>query len=236
MGMMQDCHPDHHFYQFFSSPQDFGYGGIARNRTWVIGSHKDRSTCLFDPYMLLEAICEACSQTYTEVKDYLVASDLEIKMEAIELARRRNLAFRTNSPSLDYLLLAREVSTVWSLNQKFRAKFGRDPEMEDNLVYHLGDSSDFCSWSANSKQIPTFRVGSKSSLYWMPKYKRWLTAKEKLVAMGWPVTKEVAESQGIPFFGAKDTKRATDLLGNGMHWQTAGIFQLIALSCFGPCE
>lgn len=236
MGMMRDCSPDHHFYQFFSSPQDFGYGGIARNRTWVMGCHKECSTCIFDPYMLLDAIIEACSVTQTQVRDYLVASESEIMMEAMDLANRRKIAFRTNSPNLEYLLLEREAETVWALNQKFRRKYGKNPEAEENLVYHLGDSSDYCSWSASSQQIPTFRVGSKSSLYWLPKYGRFLTSKEKLTAMGWPVTKELAVSQGIPLFGAKDTKRATDLVGNGMHWQTAGIFQLVSLSCFGPCD
>jgi hypothetical protein len=52
--------------------------------------------------------------------------------------------------------------------------------------------------------------------------------------MGWPCLPEIGRSLGTPLFGATDPKRASDLLGNGMHFQSSGIFQLIALSCFGP--
>ena len=236
MGMMKDSHPHHHFYQMFSSPEDLGYAGLARYRTWTIGMHEDRSTCIFDPFQLYDEVKKECSKRYqTQIKDYLVASTEEVTMEAADLALRRKIPFRAHLPQdLDYLLTIRERSCIASLNQQFRQRFNKDPLLEENLVYHLGDNADYCSWSAVSNKIPTFRVGSKSSLYWLPKHGRWLTAKERLVSMGWPVIHEVAAHQGLPVFGAKDTKRASDLVGNAMHWQTAGVFQLIALCCFGP--
>lgn len=54
MGMVRDTHPDHDFYQLFSEPCDFGFGGVARLRTWTIGAHRERTTALHDPFELIE--------------------------------------------------------------------------------------------------------------------------------------------------------------------------------------
>ena len=45
MGMLEDTHPDHSWYQRFSEPGDFGFAGTARHRTWCIGKHEGRSVC-----------------------------------------------------------------------------------------------------------------------------------------------------------------------------------------------
>ena len=237
MGMVSDTHPDYHFHQLFSEPSDFLYNGCARWRTWVIGTHNELTTCLIDPFALLEKIKAVLneSQEPSIIKDYLVASQPEILMEAQDLAQKRGIPFRPGRLDLEYLLLTREYQAMCQLNCRFREQYGKSPSEEGGLVYYLGDNPSFsASWSARSQKIPTFRVGAKSALYWLPKQKRWLTCKEKLVAMGWPCLPEIGRSLGTPLFGATDPKRASDLLGNGMHFQSSGIFQLIALSCFGP--
>lgn len=240
MGMLQDTHPDHDFYQCFSEPSDFGFTGLARYRTWVIGSHRERSTALQDPFEVLDAVREACSATpgaRATIRDFLVSSKNEILLEASDLASRRALIFRPDQMNMEYLLNQREQETIKILNARYHLKFQKHPWEDEELVYYLGDNASYGnSWSACSGKIPTFRCNSSHGLYWMPNKSRWLTARERLTSMGWPCIQSTASSMQLPLFGAKDTKRASDLVGNAMHWQTASVMQLISLVCFGPSE
>ena len=238
MEMMQTTHPLHYWYQMFSEPEDFGYGGVARYRTWCIGAHKRKTTILADPYELYEAIKARCTQeSMTCIEDYLVATTQEIQQEAFHLALRRGKKFHPDIRDLRYLLTSREEETRVQLDRRYLAKTGSLPETDHQLIYFLGDNASYgASWSATSRKIPTFRVNAKTGIFWVPHLKRFLTAKEKLIAMGWPCTVELAKAMGLPLIGATDGKRAADLLGTAMHWQTAAIMQLIALSCFGPSD
>ena len=238
MGMMQDSHPDHHWYQLFSEPSDFGFNGVARYRTWCIGAHRERTQILYDPFELLSAISERLSVSLsTSIPDYLVASKAEILVEASDLANRRGKAFQAHNMNLTYLLNQREMETAKILDGRYFLKFGKRPDDDQALVYYLGDNASYgSSWSAVSGKLPTFRLNSKTGLFWLPGHKRFLTSKERLAAMGWPCVLEVAEELDVPLFGATDHKRASDLLGNSMHWQSAGILQMIALTCFGPAQ
>ena len=237
LGLVQDTHPDHVPYQTFSEPSDFGFGGLARMRTWVMCAHKDLTTCLHDPYELLEKIKHECQKHQTTVSDYLIATKHEIMLESQELAKRRNIPYRQGTSDLTYLLTTRELETKQALDVKYHQKKGVPPESDTQLVYFLGDSASYgASWSATSQRIPTFRRNASSGVFWLPACRRFLTQKERLVAMGWPCCKEVARSLQVPLFGASDVRRASDLLGNAMHYQSAAILQLVALSCFGPNE
>ena len=234
MGMLEDTHPDHDFYQMFSEPSDFGYLGLSRYRTWVVGSHKARTVCLHDPFELLDALKAAFkSTTGATVEDFLVASEAELHMEAAALARRR----KSKVPPLgrfQSLLNVRELLCKQQLDDKYCARYGQHPSCNSNLVYYLGDSAEYCTWSATSAKIPTYRTSARSGLYWLPQQGRWLTSKERLTSMGFPCTHETAEAMGVPMLGATDIQRASDLCGNSMHFTTCGIMQLISLGCFGP--
>lgn len=234
MGLMEDTHPEHHMFQMFAEPGDVGFAATARRRTWVIGMHQDRSTIRQDPYELLESVKGLFANDPTTVQDYLVASRAEVLLEASQLAQKRRIPFQADCLDLTYLLTQREKETAAALNARFQEQFGRNAELEPALVYHLGDSATFGSWSAVSGRIPTYRVGAKSSVYWLPHYKRFLTAKEKLISMGWPSVPEIASSMHVPLFGASDPRRAGDLLGNAMHMQICGLMQLLALVSFSP--
>ena len=244
MGMMQDCFPDHDWYQLFSEPADLGFNGISRFRTWCIGSHQDRSVCLFDPFETLDSIKQGVQQrVQTSVNHYLVSSFGEISLECQQEAQRRGILLERN-PSLSddeamdwsHVLSENEQRTVRSLNVKYVDRFGQDPLSDKSLVYFLGDTADYCSWSAVSGRIPTFRVNSKSGKFWLPGHGRWMTCRERLVAMGFPCTLQQSRELGVPVVGAADIRRAADLLGNSMHFQSAGVLQLIALGCFGPLD
>ncbi|CAE7223901.1 unnamed protein product, partial [Symbiodinium sp. KB8] len=195
MGMLEDTHPDHDFYQMFSEPSDFGYRGLSRFRTWVVGSHREKSTCLHDPFELLENLKSAFSELPgAGVSDFLVASEAELHLEAAALARRRKKAV-PSLKNLSGLLNVRELLCKQQLDDKYLNQRGQHPSRNPNLVYYLGDSAEYCTWSAKSDKIPTYRLGARSGLYWLPGQGRWLTSK----------------AMDVPVLGATDIQRASDL-------------------------
>lgn len=234
--MLQDSHPDHYWHQLWSEPSDFGFGGTARRRTWVMGAHAELTRPIEDPDDLLEAIKSSISEDKPcEVQDYLIATDAEINMESMNVAISQNLThFSPGSTPMSLLLTHREAKAMAELDVKYFIKTGQRSNSARNLVYNLADSGDWQSWSAVSGKVPTYRLNQKSSKYWLPALQRWMTSKERLVSMGFPVCREVASSMRAPIIGAADAMRASDLLGNCMHFQSCGIFQLIALSSYGP--
>ena len=236
--MLQDSHPCHHWHQLFSEPSDFGFGGTARMRTWCIGSHTQLTRPIEDPDDLLESIKSSIKkEVQCEVKDYLIASDTEIQMEAMESAISQNIRhFVPGQTPMSLLLSLREAKAMVELDNKYFLRTGEDSRTSKNLVYNLADSGDWQSWSASSGKVPTYRLNQRSSKYWLPSLGRWMTSKERLVSMGFPVCREVASAMQSPIIGAADAKRASDLLGNCMHFQSCGIFQLIALSSYGPLK
>ena len=145
MGMVQDCHEGYTFYQMYSEPEDVGFGGIARRRTWVAGSHDERTVCRHDLYDLQEILTNTFrDQIQTTVSDYLVANKNEVTLEAQHVARVRSLnPFIPPENGLDDLYMAR---------------FHSDPSSNANLTYFLGDSLSYsATWSALSGKIPTYQ-------------------------------------------------------------------------------
>ena len=161
MGMVEDCHPDHTFYQLFSEPADLGFNGSARRRTWVIGSHCERSVCLADPFELQAAITKGFERrnVHTQISDYLVASENEITMAATQESWARGVTYTRGDP-LTNLLTEREYQTMTEMDEKYMRRFKKRPKEDQQLVYFLGDSSTYCSWSAVSGKIPTYRLNS----------------------------------------------------------------------------
>ena len=236
MGMMEDCHcPDYDFYQLFTEPAAVGHFACARERTYVIGVHNERSMILHDPWDLNDAISECLSKKVsTRVRDYFVASSAEVQLEALDRARTRRITYRPDCSDLSYLLTHREANALEDYKKAYQARFGFPAESDDDLILFLGDDPDFSlTWSASSKKIPTYRLNSANGIYWSCKHQRWLTAKERLVSLGWPVLPAVADAMSVPVVGALDVKRAATLSGNGMHFLCTGVQQLIALACFG---
>ena len=237
--MLEDCHPHHHWHQMFSEPSDFGFAGTSRKRTWCVGQHQDRSTCLQDPFELLDSIREYFHENcQCEVRDYLVATEPEVNLELMDMASTLGLSnFLPGRDNNAILLSPREAETKSDLDMKYLQRMGEAASTNQNLVYGLGDSAAYCSWSAASGKVPTFRLSTSSAKYWLPAQSRWMTSKERLVAMGFPVVQSMARALDVPLVGASDRKRAADLLrviGNSMHLQTCGVFQLLALACYGP--
>ena len=234
MGMMEDLHgPEYDLYQTFCSPKHVGFAASSRSRTYVIGVHNGRTTILKDPSELQEELNELLSaRCATKTRDYLMATSSEVRLEAQDVCRRRNILYQDTS-DLRYVLNERERSALHEYESRYFQKFGRTADSDPDLFVFLGDNPSYsCRWSAGGGPLPTFRMNL--GFYWSPKHKRWLTAKERLISMGWPVIPEIASVMECPQVPALDIKRAGDLAGNAMHFVNCGVQQLIGLTCFGP--
>ena len=152
------------------------------------------------------------------------------------MAKVRDVPFIPGTTSLRSILTEREDEARKRLDARYMLHTQKLAHTDKSLVYFLGDNPKTFgnSWSAISKKIPTYRMNT--GLYWIPSLDRWMTSKERLASMGWPVTAECATAMGTPLIGAVDPQQAGSLCGNAMHFQTAAIMQLIALGCFGPVE
>ena len=199
MGMLRDTFPLHDWQQLFSDPSDFNFS-TSRYRTWCIGSHRSKTTCLFDPFTLLEKIQAGFAQMdkSTEISDFFIATTPEILLEAQQLAKVRDIPFIPGKTSLQSLLNAREDAARRRLDARYMLKTQSLAHTDKSLVYFLGDNPKTFgnSWSATSKKVPTYRMNQ--GLYWIPSLDRWMTCKERLASMGWPVTSECAQSMGTP--------------------------------------
>ena len=234
MDMVEQLHsPDYEWFQTSCEPADVGYSATARSRLYCIGVHQSRASILKDPLELHEMVRGRIrSLARTLPQDYLVASTAEVQLEAQDMSRRRGIPYCPAATDLRYLLTMRELEAVDTYSKEYFHRYGVEASAQDGLFFYLGDNPSYSlRWSANGR-LPTLRT--TNGLMWSAKFKRWLTAKERLVSMGWPVTPEVAGAMAVPVIPAMDVKRASDLLGNSMHFLNTGVQQLIALSCFGP--
>ena len=233
MDMMADLHgPEFELFQTFCCPADVGFSASSRSRTYIIGVHTERTSILKDPNELQETVSDTIKRSaYTLPQDYLVATSAEVRLEAQALALRRGIPYQ-GCDDLRYLLNPRERKALQGYTNIYMSRYGIDPSTQDGVFFFLGDNPSWSlSWSANGR-LPTFRMNS--GLLWSAKFNRWLTSKERLVSMAFPCTPAVAKGMAAPLLPATDIKRASDILGNSMHFLNTGVQQLIALGCFGP--
>lgn len=91
----------------------------------------------------------------------------------------------------------REREAVAYACDLYREKFHRDPHQDRNLVLNLSDNPKkrLC-WSGTSKALPTFRTNS--TRFYNISREQWLTARDRLAALGLPVTPKAALAMGVP--------------------------------------
>lgn len=131
---------------------------------------------------------------------------------------------------LKYLLTKREKEVLQKLKKDYKKRYGEDPEKDPDLVIYLGDSAERRSWSAASGRIPTLRMSG--GLMWGVQLSRFLTGREKLATLGFPVTSKIARKMRVKVLPLTDIKRCSKIAGNCMHWSSIGVIQLIALVSF----
>ena len=236
--MVQDTHPTYDIFQLFFETADTGHAGAARDRTYLLMSHHDKTSCKFDPMTMKDIISKRMRQkVQTRPSDYFMATWMEVENEAQQLAAKRKVPYVEDCRDFTYMLTNRELESLQSYERAYREDFGREPSSDPDLVVFLGDNGrSWKTWSARSGSIPTFRRNSKTGLFWSPYLKRFMIAREKLAAMGWPVTEHMARSMCCNVIPSKDVLRAADLAGNAMSFTTVGVAQLLALGCFGPLD
>lgn len=152
-------------------------------------------------------------------------------MKSLQTQVRRPRQWR-QTLRLDPILLPREKQAVQQLRKYYRKRWpGQEPSDDEDLFFYLGDSpKNRRTWSATSRRLPTFRVGRGKM--WHCRTHRWLTGREKLATLGFPVSEPLGQSMGVPVLPVRCTKRAEQLAGNAMHFSNVGVMQLIALCCF----
>lgn len=135
-----------------------------------------------------------------------------------------------NKVDLKHLLLPREKGVIRTLCKDYRTRFKRSAQLDENLFIHLGDNVSRKCWSATSGKIPTFRTsaGKMYNVAW----RRWLTGREKMAALGFPISLQVSEAMGVPTLCMSDTRRANHVSGNSMHFASIGVVQMVALAVF----
>lgn len=134
--------------------------------------------------------------------------------------------------NLSYLLTKRERGCISAFKKIYKKTFtGHAAQSDKNLFMYLGDNtSNRLTWSATSGRIPTLRMSG--GRMWSEHAKRWMTGRDKLSSLGFPVTPEVSESMGVPELPVRDIKRASSIAGNAMHFASVTVVQLLALACF----
>eukprot|EP00438_Fugacium_kawagutii_P023382 Skav217039 [mRNA] locus=scaffold3292:28403:29146:+ [translate_table: standard] len=233
---MADCHgPDYEFFQLFCEPSDVGHAACARHRTYVIGAHQELTQVLHDPWELQEVIKrQVAKHAFTHPSDYLIATTTEVQLEAEEKARARGVLFQPGQTDLSYILNEREQNALTDYETAYFQRFGFTAANDEDLFVFLGDDPAYSlTWSIYGR-LPTYRMNSRHSILWSCKHKRWVTGKERLASLGWPVHPNLASAMECPQTPALDVKRSADLAGNSMHLLNCGVVQAIALSAFGP--
>ena len=76
--------------------------------------------------------------------------------------------------------------------------------------------------------IPTFRTNP--GFYWHPHTESWLTAKEMLAVMGFPVYPEMAQAMNTQVLSVPDAMTCRRLIGNCMHFASVYVVLLCSLA------
>ena len=132
---------------------------------------------------------------------------------------------------LTSLLTQREQLAVKQLDVLYRKRFKRKPEEDLDLVYNLQDNpGNRITWSAVSGKIPTLR--KSSGQLWRRASRRWLTARERLATLGFPVDDVSASAMGVPVLPIRCHRQAEAVAGNCFHFSCVSTVQLTGLCCF----
>ncbi|CAL1140451.1 unnamed protein product [Cladocopium goreaui] len=125
----------------------------------------------------------------------------------------------------------REREAVRYAGSLYKEKFGKDPTEDPNLFLNLSDNpKTFLSWSATSGRLPTFRTNS--TRFYNFQREQWMTSRDRLSALGLPVTPSTALAMGVPTLPVQDDARASSICGNSFHFSSATVAQMVAMSCY----
>ncbi|CAE6969119.1 unnamed protein product, partial [Symbiodinium sp. CCMP2456] len=235
--MLQLLYGYHYYLHIFKvSCDDVGHRGAARNRLYVFLQHKERVRMAYDIVAAYRAVAKTIRKAVqTKPHDYVFSPSYEIRREGDDLAWKRLRRGLTDHEfeSMDFrrLLTKREKTAVQSLCATYRRLFKKQAESDHDLIANLRDNPhNRLVWSATSGRIPTLRMSG--GLLWHFATRRWLTARERLATLGFPVEPGTAATMGVPELPVTCTQRAAAVAGNCMNFSMVAVLQLVGLCCF----
>lgn len=136
MTMVEDTHPSYDLFQMFLSTSDSGHAGAKRDRTYVICSHQEHTSCTYDPEWMLSLISRRMkSKVQTVPSDYFLATIFEVQQEAQQLAIRRKIPFQPCCNNMEYLLTQREENALRSYEKAYFDEYRRSAKSDPDLIF-----------------------------------------------------------------------------------------------------
>ena len=152
----------------------------------------------------------------------------EVREEELSMCRIRGLTPQPE-PSLchEYLLTSHQMDRL----AVFQQCLLRDGcPTSPNIIYNLGDDPSFTmGWSLRHLSIPPYR--RNSGAFWVPALRRYVTVKERLASLGWPVCPCLAMASSLPLVCFSDMDLAKVALGNGVCLPNLAVAVLSGLAC-----
>jgi hypothetical protein len=213
-----------------TSPADCGFGILRRERRYICLVHKSKTRVVFDMVSLYRALSQHNQASgMCNISDALIADDVELGLDLLMKLRARGIASHPNSVPWD-ALTSREAVSARTYAMLFQEKFGIPIVTHDTICFLGDNASSHPNWSARTGQIPTFRTNSV--FFWHMRTGSWLTNREKLALMAFPVYPRIAEAFHIPMLQLDAADCAT-AIGNAMH---LGVIYMVLLSALASVE
>ena len=215
-----------------TSPSDASFGLVERKRMYFVCVNRNSVEIHYDMILLFHEICAHNVQADNSAPRHALVADMGEVMEELTSA----CAARGVDPSdlqrvgpEAALLHHRELAGLHYMEQVHWRRFGYAPALDADLCLFMGDNPWWrLTWSKLGRKIPTFRLNN--GWYWFSRARRFLTSREKLCAMGFPMYPELAEAMGIPV-PPFDPMGAAQSVGNCMHVGNIYQITLCALVC-----
>ena len=157
--------------------------------------------------------------------DLFIAPESEIQAEAQALCLTRGIIYQPYSRDLTYLLSPMEQHYKFHYELKWFTRYGRLAVNDPNIVFGFNDNPlNRVSRSANGR-LPTLRTNSDK--IFIPSLRRFMTLRERLAAMGFPVYPSLARASQSPL-----VERVTShMLGNAVFLPNVMTVAATCLAC-----
>ena len=217
---------DWQLLQLPMDPEMVGFSLSQRPRICVVLLLRECVYLHYDVYGLYAEVINVLSLVRSHVEECLCAAQPEVSRESWEIMQVRNHT-RLGAPvrCMKDLLTQRELDVVEAYEMQ--------PRSEQEAVVHVGDNTCRQSWSGQSMRIPTYR--HSGGYQWLLHRMRFMTIREQLTSMGWPVYNRFARAAGVAtedLLSDIPLQAYRELLGNSIHVANMGVVVLIVLLCW----
>eukprot|EP00973_Karenia_brevis_P094831 12424388-Karenia_brevis.AAC.1 len=172
-------------------------------------------------------------------QDALVAGDEEIRNEALRWCAQKKNSWKFNDQVRQYYLSGgSDFSFLLNKNEKtyvdgYRMLWDNERARDfdgKNAFFNLQDNpAARPCMTLRSCKLPTYRRGTQK--VWADWAHRWMTPKERLCSMGFPVYPWAAAACGSEVLDP-DSQEAGVMVGNAMCMPNSAVVLAVAASCF----